>query len=93
MRSHTGSNVRPFGLSQQLCVDRAASITSGLLEVMGALRKAESAVIQGVIGPAQQRQTLPIKFIVARALGLIVIAEEAPDQRRAWRQKAMEVVF
>ncbi|KFU80781.1 DNA helicase HerA, contains HAS-barrel and ATPase domains [Amycolatopsis lurida] len=87
------SEVRPVGLSQPLRVDMAANVTAGLLEVMNALGKGESAVVQWVIGPAQQRQSRPVPFNVARALGLVALTPETPDQRRQWRAKAAEPLF
>jgi energy-coupling factor transporter ATP-binding protein EcfA2 len=87
------SNVRPVGLSQPLRVEMAASVTSGLLEVMSALGTRESAVVQWVIGPAQQRRSQPTNFKVARSLGLVATAEATPDERRQWRAKAAEPLF
>lgn len=87
------ANVQPVGLSQPLRTDKAASVTAGLLEVMNALSKGESAVVQWVIGPVQSRKSRPETFSVTRALGWIATVPETPDERRGWRQKAAEPLF
>jgi hypothetical protein len=87
------ADVRPVGLAQPLRMTMAANVTAGLLEVMGALAKDESAVVQWVIGPAQSRRSRPDEFNVARALGFRAVATETADNRRQWRQKATEPLF
>lgn len=84
------SDIRPVGLWQPLRVAMAAGVTAGLLEVMNALTKGESAVVQWVVGPSQQRRSRPEMFSVRRALGLVAAPRETPEQRRGWKQKAAE---
>ncbi|MET9222816.1 TraM recognition domain-containing protein [Streptomyces sp. NPDC003300] len=87
------ANVQPSGLAQPLRTEMAAGVTAGLLEVMSGLSKNESAVVQWVIGPAQQRRNRPDEFSVTRALGLVATAQITADDERQWRKKAAEPLF
>lgn len=87
------SNVRTSGVSQRLRLDMATSVTAGLLEVLHAVGKDESAVVQWVVGPTQGRWTRPHEFNVARSLGFGHTAPAQPDDRQHWRQKTEEPLF
>lgn len=87
------ANVQPVGLSQPIRGDKAANVAAGLLEVMHALCKGESAVLQWMVGPVHSRKNRPEVFSVTRALGLVAASQETPDERRGWRQKAAEPLF
>ncbi|MCP3797955.1 type IV secretory system conjugative DNA transfer family protein [Allokutzneria sp. A3M-2-11 16] len=87
------SNVRPIGLAQPLRVEMAAGVTAGLLEVMNALDKDESAVVQWVIGPGQQRHSQPTEFNLARSLGLVALRHASSDQQRGWQRRSSEPLF
>lgn len=57
---------------------------------MSTLSKGQSAVVQWVIGPTQTRRQKPQQFNLARALGLVAVAHETADDKRLWKQKALE---
>ncbi|MFE4370420.1 type IV secretory system conjugative DNA transfer family protein [Streptomyces sp. NPDC056835] len=84
------SSVRPSSLTQPLRVEMGAAVTAGLLEVLNGLSKRESAVVQWVIGPTQQRRVRPAALSVPRALGLVPASQETADDKRQWRKKAAE---
>ena len=84
------ANVRLSSLTQPVRADMAASITAGLLDIMNALPKGQAVVVQWVIGPTQTRHRKPEAFNIARALGLVAVAHETADDKRLWKQKALE---
>lgn len=84
------AKVRPTSLTRPLRVDMASSVSAGLAEAVSGLRRGESAVVQWVVGPAQQRVTRPEPFSVARALGMVAVAQVTAQDRKEWRSKAAE---
>lgn len=87
------SNVRPIGMSQPLRTEMASAVTAGLLVILEALDHDESAVVQWVIGPAQQRRSRPTEFQPAAALGLVNQPQPTAADGRHWQQKATEPLF
>ncbi|MFC8829009.1 type IV secretory system conjugative DNA transfer family protein [Streptomyces sp. NPDC057137] len=90
---HLVMDVWPSSSTQPLRTEVAPAVTAGLLEVVSGLGKGESAVVQWVIGPVQQRRTRTEPFSVARALGLVAAAHETTEDKRRWKQKAAEPLF
>ncbi|WP_329101638.1 type IV secretory system conjugative DNA transfer family protein [Streptomyces sp. NBC_01439] len=87
------ANVRLSNLADPLRTDMAASVTAGLLEIMNTLGRGQSIALQWVIGPKQSRRRRPEAFNIARALGLVAVAQETTDDRRLWKLKTAEPLF
>ncbi|MEU8628970.1 hypothetical protein [Streptomyces sp. NPDC048669] len=86
-------DVWPSSSTRPLRTEVAPAVTAGLLEVVSGLAKGESAVVQWVIGPVQQRRVKMEPFSVARALGVVAVAHETTDDKRLWKQKTAEPLF
>ncbi|MDQ0776344.1 hypothetical protein QF026_004810 [Streptomyces aurantiacus] len=91
--AQTAANVKVSSNTEPLRTETGPGVAAGLLEVMNALTKGESAVVQWVIGPAQQRRYRPDEFNVARALGLRAVVQATADDKRLWKQKTAEPLF
>lgn len=84
------ANVRLSSLTRPIRIDMITSVTDGLLDAMDDLLKGQAVVVQWVIGPTQTRRRKPEAFNIARALGLVAVAHETADDKRLWKQKALE---
>lgn len=91
--AHAGADVKVSSNAKPLRTERGAGVTAGLLGTMNTLTKGEAAVVQWVVGPAQQQRIRPDEFNVARALGVRTAVQATADDRRLWKQKAAEPLF
>ncbi|WP_354401158.1 hypothetical protein [Streptomyces sp. PvR018] len=91
--AHAGADVKVSSNAKPLRTERGAGVTAGLLGTMNTLTKGEAAVVQWVVGPAQQQRIRPDEFNVARALGVRAAVQATADDRRLWKQKAAEPLF
>lgn len=87
------AELRLQGLSNPLRLDVAPAVSSGVLSTLGGLRRGEHAVVQWVIGPAQQRRQRPVRLTIGEALGLKPMPEENAQDRQFWKQKTAESLF
>jgi DNA helicase HerA-like ATPase len=87
------STVHTTGLVQPLRIEMATPVSAGLLDTLGSLGKRESAVVQLVIGPAQDQKVLPTRFDLTRSLGLRPALTPTTRDQNLWRQKAAEPLF
>ena len=87
------SKVQVTGFVERLRLDMAASVSTGLLEMLGALNNGESAVVQWVIGAAQSRQAPPAAFSLLRSLGFGAAVTPSAQEKRFWRAKVTEPLF
>ncbi|HEX3782722.1 MAG TPA: type IV secretory system conjugative DNA transfer family protein [Pseudonocardiaceae bacterium] len=81
------------GVTQPLRTEMAAAVSSGVLSAMNALRKRESAVVQFVVGPSQQRKTPPETFSLTRSLGFRPSPPPSARERNVWQHKTSEPLF
>ncbi|MCP2245759.1 type IV secretion system DNA-binding domain-containing protein [Lentzea aerocolonigenes] len=86
-------DLRITGVSEPLRSDMASSVTAGLLEVLRLLKDGESAVVQWVIGPAEQRRTPPKHASWSQLLGFANPAQAHPGEQQHWRRKTAEPLF
>jgi DNA helicase HerA-like ATPase len=87
------TTVYATGLVQPLRTEMASPISAGLLDTLRSLRKRESAVVQFVVGPAEERKVVPTPFDPRRALGLRPRPTPTTHEQNLWRQKAAEPLF
>jgi hypothetical protein len=87
------TTVYAMGLVQPLRTEMAGSISAGLLDTLGSLRKLESAVVQFVVGPTEGRKVAPTTFDPGHALGLRPRPTPPTHEQNLWRQKAAEPLF
>lgn len=87
------STVHTTGLVQPLRTEMAGPVSAGLLDTLGSLGKNESAVVQLVIGPAQDQKVLPATFDLTRSLGLRPSLTPTTRDQNLWRLKAAEPLF
>lgn len=85
--------LRLQGLANPLRLDVAPAVGAGVLRTLGNLHKGESAVVQWVIGPAQQRRHRPQAVSVREALGIDPMPEETAQDRQFWKMKTAEALF
>jgi len=88
----TGREMRFRGLAFPLRQDTAASVAAGLYQLRDQLTGAETAVVQWVVGPSNDRRRHPVDFTPLVALGL---ARPVPvdGERHAWKIKIAEPLF
>ncbi|MGQ0572921.1 MAG: type IV secretory system conjugative DNA transfer family protein [Pseudonocardia sp.] len=88
----TAREVRYRGLAFPLRHDTAASVAAGLYQLHAQLAVAETAVVQWVVGPSNDRRRHPADFTPLVALGL---ARPVPvdGERQAWTAKIAEPLF
>ncbi|MEV7162986.1 hypothetical protein AB0N60_12895 [Streptomyces microflavus] len=84
------ANVRLSSHVRPVRTDTATNVAAGLLDIMNTLSKGQSVTLQWIVGPSQTRRHKPESFNVARALGLVAVAHETADDKRLWKQKALE---
>lgn len=88
-----GVELRLQGFTNPLRLDVAPAVSAGVLGTLDGLRKGERAVVQWVIGPAQQRRERPQAVTVREAIGLDPMHEETAQDRQFWKNKTAEPLF
>lgn len=85
--------LRSQGLFNPMRLDTASSVSAGVLGTLAPLRKGECAVVQWVLGPAQDRRDRPQELSFLEAVGLHPLHEEDGRDRQHWKLKTNEPLF
>lgn len=88
----TAREVRFRGLAFPLRHDTAASVAAGLYQLRDQLTGSETAVVQWLVGPSNDRRHHPSDFTPLVSLGL-VRPVPADGERQAWKAKIAEPLF
>jgi Helicase HerA, central domain len=89
---HATRDLRVDGGVQPLRLDTASSVAAGLHEALRLVHTDESAVLQWIIGPSEQRRVTPSRPSLTQLLGFNAMKPPVSD-RLQWRQKTSEPLF
>lgn len=87
------ADIRITSAGNPLRVDTAAAVSTGVLHALAQVRAHETAVVQWVVGPAQNRRVRPTAFSASEALGLTSPSQPQAGEQQLWRQKTAEALF
>lgn len=92
-RMTTAREVRFGGLSYPLRLDTGSAVAAGLYQLAGSLKTHESAVVQWIVGPSNDRRHQPTEVVEP----LVALGFKQPltpvGEQQLWRAKTAEPLF